>query len=66
MRLFQRNRVIYGCGNCRETFKTQEALDAHRDPVCPIVAIERQLAGWNRRVLQRVADKQAVDEEFSS
>jgi hypothetical protein len=64
MRLFRRNRTIYGCGNCGETFKTQEALAAHRDPVCPIVAIERQMASWNKRVLQRVADQQAVAKEF--
>jgi hypothetical protein len=49
--LRRRPRTIYGCGNCRETFKTEKALLEHMTPVCPLVAIERQIRAWNERML---------------
>jgi hypothetical protein len=57
-------RTIFGCGNCRETFRSEAELDAHRP--CPLVVLEREIAEWNRDFLRRVADDEAAAAEFTA
>jgi hypothetical protein len=59
-RLLHKSRsTVYSCGDCGERFATMAALTAHREPVCPLVAIKRQLAAWNARQHRDLAYKEA-------
>jgi len=66
VRLFfgRKRRTVYSCGNCREQFRTPDALAAHLAPVCPLVAVEREVAAWNaRRGYWRLCVEKGASEE---
>ncbi len=65
LRRFRRNRTVYRCGNCQLTFKSSEALEAHKDEhgVCPQVTWERKNAERNTAMhLQFFLDEVLPDE----
>lgn len=57
--LSRQPRTTYGCGNCRETFKTEAEMKAHQP--CPLVVIEREVAEHNRDFLRAICEREGHD-----